>query len=102
MALANPAGAGTIARPDAGDSLLDAGPTTPCAARPDYAAGIDATGQAVAPADVAAPPMPVPESIAVPLRGGRARQAAGQPGDAPYIALDGRKLAPLLNPPPCR
>jgi len=104
LLLAAPAGAGTIVRPSPPDPLLDGGDTTSCAAQPDYAAGTDATGRPVAPADVGAAPVPVPDGIAVPLHSqGRGRQGrfAGS-GDSAYVSLDGRKLAPLLNPEPCR
>ncbi len=100
--------AGPITQPSRPDPLLDGGPTVPCAAGTDYAAGIDANGAAVAPADVAAGPVPVPDAIAIPLnqghRTGRTRSNTGHPGSAPdsaYVSIDGRKLAPLLNPPPC-
>jgi len=98
MVLAGSASAGIPANPGTHDNLLDAGPVAPCAARPDYAAGIDATGQAVVPADAAAPPVPAPDSIAVPLHG-VSRQA--RTGETPYVTLDGRKLGSLLNPTPC-
>lgn len=99
-----PAYAGTMAHPTPRDPLLDGGPTSPCAARADYADGTDANGRPVVPADVAAGPVPMPDSIAVPLagaapRGGRIRPA--QPGQGAYVELDGRRLAPLVNPPGC-
>jgi hypothetical protein len=95
--------AGTIAQPRQPDPLLDGGPTAPCAAGPDYAAGTDTQGGDVTPAEVGAAPVPVPDSIAVPLAqtGHRGRLRPGK-GDSSYVSLDGRKLAPLLNPPPCR
>jgi hypothetical protein len=105
--------AGTIAQPARPDPLLDGGPTSPCAMGAEYAAGSDANGAAVAPADVGARPVPVPDAIAIPLnqgrpgqghRDGRFRSASRQPGSAPdsaYVSIDGRKLAPLLNPPAC-
>jgi hypothetical protein len=101
--MAVPALAGTIAKPHQPDPLLDGGPTTACATSPDYAAGTDVRGGRVAPADVAAAAVPVPDSIAVPLAqaGPRGRVRPGM-GDSSYVSLDGRKLAPLLNPPPCR
>lgn len=112
--------AGPITQPAKPDPLLDGGPTTPCAAGADYADGVDANGQAVAPADVEARRVPLPDSIAVPL--GRpqmqasGRNQSGNPvrrnpgrsanpvalgGDSTYIAIDGRKLDPLVNPVPC-
>lgn len=83
------------------DPLLDGGPTTTCAAGTDYVAGMDATGQPVVPADVGQGRIPVPNSIAIPLarQGGRLRPGMG---DSAYINLDGQKLDPLVNPPPCR
>ena len=103
LSLALPAAAGTIAKPQQPDHLQDGGPTSPCAAGPDYAAGTDARGRNVAPADVGATAVPVPDSIAVPLaqNGHRSRVRPGM-GDSAYVSLDGRRLAPLLNPPPCR
>lgn len=109
-----PAGtmAGTITGPSKPDPLLDSGPTSICAAAADYAAGTDANGQPVIPADVAAGRVPLPDGIAIPLgnnRGGNAsrRRYQHRPnsqrlgGDSTYVSLDGRKLEPLLNPPPC-
>ena len=105
---AQPAPAGTIAGPSRPDPLLDSGPTSPCAAGADYAAGTDANGQPVIPADVAAGRVPLPDAVAIPLGDNRNRgryqhrpnsQTLG--GDSSYVTLDGRKLEPLLNPPPC-
>ena len=103
LLLALPASAGTIAKPHKPDPLLDGGPTAPCAAGADYAAGTDSHGRGVAPADVGAPPVPVPDSIAIPLaqNGHRGRVRPGM-GDSAYVTLDGRRIAPLVNPPPCR
>lgn len=99
-----PGWAGTMVQRSPPDSLLDGGDTIPCAAQPDYAAGTDATGRAVAPADIGAAPVPVPDGIAVPLhsQGSRRGRFATAGGDSAYVSLDGRKLAPLLNPTPCR
>ncbi|HWA69064.1 MAG TPA: hypothetical protein VG821_04435 [Rhizomicrobium sp.] len=99
--LVNPALAGSISRPAPPDPLLDGGPVPACAAQPDFAAGTDAVGGGVAPADVAQAPVPVPDQIAVPLARGRGRHGAAAGADA-YVSLDGRKLAPLLDPKPCR
>jgi hypothetical protein len=100
-----PAAAGTIAKPSKPDPLLDGGPTTPCAAGVDYAAGSDANGAPVVPADVGAPPVPVPDGIVVPVGPQASRRGGINPatgaGNSAYVALDGKKLAPLLNPPPC-
>jgi hypothetical protein len=103
---AQPLLAGTIvAQPAKPDPLLDGGPTAPCAAGADYAAGTDANGAAVAPADVGARPVPVPQAIAIPLNQGRHRDGSSRPNsgnpDSAYVSIDGAKLAPLLNPPPC-
>jgi hypothetical protein len=100
LLLTAPACAGTIARPTPPDPLLDGGDTAACAAGVDYAAGADATGNPVVPADVGAPRVPVPDGIAVPLQG---RRQAGRPNTlgGAYVTLDGRKLEPLLNPKPC-
>jgi hypothetical protein len=68
----------------------------------DYAAGADAIGNEVVSADVDARPVPVPDGIAIPLA--RASQnGRGRPGtgDSAYVSLDGKKLEPLINPPPC-
>lgn len=98
---------GTITGPSKPDPLLDGGPTTPCAAAVDYAAGTDANGRPVIPADVAAGRVPLPDAIAIPLGNNRGNQRArrGRPnmqnGDSAYVSLDGQKLEPLLNPPPC-
>ena len=113
----SPALAGSIVQPSKPDPLLDSGPTVACAAGVDYAPGIDVNGQPVVPADVAARRVPIPDSIAIPLTRQRVQaagptknsgrgQAAGTPDnasnrDSTYVALDGRKLEPLLNPPPC-
>jgi hypothetical protein len=101
-----PAAAGTIAKSSKRDPLLDGGPTAPCAARADYAAGTDANGAPVVPADVGAPPVPVPGGIVIPVgpqasRSGGINPATGA-GNSAYVTLDGKKLAPLLNPPSCR
>ena len=106
LLIAAPAAAGTMAKPRQPDPLLDGGPTSPCMAGPDYQAGVDVNGHPVVPADEQASRVPVPDQIAVPLHSGqravrRGRSAPGQP-DAPYVALDGRRLDPLLNPKPCR
>ena len=98
-----PVAAGTMAGPSKPDPLLDGGPTTACAAGVDYVAGSDANGNDVVPADVGASAVPVPDQIAIPLarnsQGGRVRPTTG---NSAYVSLDGRKLAPLLNPPSCK
>jgi hypothetical protein len=104
---ANLALAGTMAHASAPDPLLDPtpGPCAGLAAGPDYAAGTDADGHAVAPTDVGAGSVPVPESIAIPLHGAGGQRGGQNPAtgasDRPYVTLDGKKLAPLLNPPAC-
>lgn len=103
LALAQPGFAGTIAHPTPKDSLLDPGPTSPCAAGADYVPGADANGRDVVPADVGQPPVPVPDSVAIPLHTGQAGgRSPRRNGEGPYAMLDGRRLAPLLNSPPCR
>ena len=108
LATENLALASTMAHTSPPDPLLDGSPG-PCAgltAGVDYASGTDADGNTVAPADVAAAPVPLPDSIAIPLHQAPQRRSGGNPvtapGDSPYVTLDGRKLAPLLNPPACR
>ena len=105
---AAPAAAGTMTKQP--DPLLDGGPTSPCMTGPDYAAGVDVNGRAVAPADEQASRVPVPDEIAVPLHSGQAQAprhgrpnaaSSAQLGNSPYVALDGRRLDPLLNPKPC-
>jgi hypothetical protein len=93
---AAPALAGSITQPSKPDPLLDDGPTDACAARTDYAAGTDANGNAVVPADVGAQHITVPGQIAVPLG---SRQAGT---NQPYMSLNGKTLDGLVNPPPCR
>lgn len=121
LLVTGPALAGSIVQPSKPDPLLDAGPTNPCAAGTDYATGLDATGQPVIPADVAGGRVPLPDTVAIPLGTNRARSSqpvAPGPGrgpqaaptlsdnasnrDSTYVAFDGRKLEPLLNPVPCR
>ena len=107
LAAVQPGQAGTITGPSTPDPLLDGGPTTPCAAAVDYAAGTDANGQPVIPADVASGRVPLPDGIAIPLGNNRGNQRTrrgrsnAMNGDSAYVSLDGRKLEPLLNPPPC-
>jgi hypothetical protein len=104
-----PAFAGGIVQPSRPDPLLDGGPTDPCAAGVDYAPAVDANGQPVVPADVAAGRVPLPDTVAIPIGGGRGPafgSRSGRPNnasnrDSTWVALDGRKLEPLLNPPPC-
>ena len=107
---AAPAAAGTMAKPHQPDPLLDGGPASPCMAGPDYQAGVDVNGHPVTPADEQAARVPVPDQIAVPLHSGQAQgsrhgrphaASPAQAGDSPYVALDGRRLDPLLNPKPC-
>lgn len=112
---ANTASAQRITYPAQPDPLLDGGNTNPCMAGADLAAGLDATGQPVIPADVGAPPIPVPDEIMVPLGSGpaqpsyRERRQPNAPmgvgtgaGGGAYAGFDGRRMAPLLNPRPCR
>ena len=107
FAAVHPGLAATMAGPSKPDPLLDGGPTSPCAAGADYAAGTDANGQAVVAADVAAGRVPLPDAVAIPFGNGRGNQTArrgrshGPNGDSAYVSLDGKKLEPLLNPAPC-
>jgi len=121
-----PALAGSIVQPSKPDPLLDGGPTDPCAAGADCAPGIDANGKPVVVADIAAGRVPLPDSVAIPVGPssgaspgpgrsfgqGRDRGRGRRPShptvtdnasnrDSTYVALDGRKLEPLLNPTPC-
>ena len=117
-----PAFAASIVQPSKPDPLLDGGPTAPCAAGADYAAGTDVSGKPVVAADVAGGRVPLPDSIAIPIgpgriaapdpgprrgfspgRSRRSQAAAGNASnrDSTYVGLDGRKLEPLLNPPAC-
>jgi hypothetical protein len=100
---APPALAGTMAQPHKSDPLLDGGPTSPCAAGVDYAAGSDVNGNPVPPADVGDTHVPVPDSIAVPLArsGPRGRVRPARGGDSAYLSLDGKRLESLVNPEPC-
>jgi len=100
---AAPVQAATMAQPAKPDPLLDGGPTAPCAEGTDYAAGSDVNGHFVSPADIAAPKVPVPDAISVPLHAGRQAHRRGRPGgEVPYVSLDGQRLEPLVNPEPCR
>jgi hypothetical protein len=97
--------AGAITHRAPADPLLDGAPDGPCAMLaegPAYAPGTDATGHPVVPADVGVAPIAVPDQVMVPLPAGRhgARRARGG-GASPYVAIDGRRLAPLVNPPVC-
>lgn len=104
---------GPISRPATPDPLLGGGnlldsrpgPCAGLAAGADYVAGTDAVGNPVIPADAGAPPVPVPDGIAIPL--GRQQEARPSPNPATgmggaFVEMDGRRLAPLLNPPACR
>lgn len=111
--------AGPISRPTTPDPLLGGGnlldsrpgPCADMAAGADYAAGTDAGGHPVIPADAAAPPVPVPDGIAIPLGRQQEAQPGGNPMTGPitgggiggaFVEMDGRRLAPLVNPPACR
>ena len=79
----------------AGDPILDGGPAGPCnpqSASADYVAGTDVNGHPVAPADLAAAPVPVPGQMLIPLKSGRGRAPS-------YVQADGKKLESILNPP---
>lgn len=115
---ANTALAGRIVHPSKPDPILDGGATHPCLVGPDLVPGMDVTGQPVVPADVAAGPVPLPDQVLVPLAAGPQRQGSGRGrgrapvtgqsngqsnglGGSPYVALEGRRLAPLLDPGAC-
>lgn len=108
---ANTAWAAGITQPGKPDPLLDGGDTSPCMAGADLAAGTGAAGEAVIPADVGALKVPVPDEIMVPLGGapqgrtafrGRGRNPATGTDGGAYAGFDGRRMAPLLDPKPCR
>ncbi|HEX2759158.1 MAG TPA: hypothetical protein VHM27_01545 [Rhizomicrobium sp.] len=99
--------AGRIVQPSKPDPILDGGDTHPCLAGPDLVPGMDVTGQPVVPADVGAGPVPLPDQVLVPLgreagrRGAGRGPVLGQGTNGPYAVLDGRRLAPLLDPGHC-
>jgi hypothetical protein len=104
------ASSGQIIRSSKPDPLLDGGDTSACMAGADLAAGTDATGAGVIPADVGAQPVLVPDEIMVPLGGagqgqtgfrGRDRNPVTGTAGGAYAGFDGRRMAPLLNPKPC-
>jgi len=74
-----------------------AGPCDPGLAGPDYVPGVDVNGNPVAPADLAGRRNPFPDGVLVPLA---KRGRHGRPQEGPLVAVDGRALAPILNPPP--
>jgi hypothetical protein len=103
---AGPAFGGSITGPSRPDPLLDGGPADPCTQQADLAPGRDVNGRPVAPADVGAAKVPVPDQIAIPVGGTHqpGRRNAGSVSGAAngtYVSLDGKTLAPLLNPPAC-
>jgi hypothetical protein len=76
------------------DPLLTDNPSGACAPeldRADVVNGTDVDGQAVAPANLASGPIPLRGQIEVPLRARGGRPPV-------YVAVDGAKLDPLLNP----
>lgn len=73
-----------------------AGPCDPGLAGPDYVSGVDVNGNPVLPADIAGRRNPIPDGVLVPLKNGGRN---GQRRDGPVVALDGRALEPMLNPP---
>jgi hypothetical protein len=93
--------AGIVAGPGKPDPILAPpadGPCDPALDQPDLASGTDVEGHQVAPADLQTGPIPLQGQIMVPLR-----PARGHGGNSAYVAVDGKKLDPLLNPkPPCR
>jgi hypothetical protein len=83
--------AAAVASVTIGDPLLHAGPKSACQANADYRGGVDTNGNAVVPADVGAPKIPMPDAVIVPLHGRRGGE----------IVMDGARLAPLLKTPAC-
>ena len=88
-----------IADRDKPDPLLSGaadGPCDPAMGQADLTPGTDVQGHQVASADIQTGPVPLQGQILVPLKSGQGRR-----GSAPaYVAVDGKKLDPLLNPPP--
>jgi hypothetical protein len=81
-----------------GSILTDSqtGPCTPDLAGADVVNGTDVDGDAVPQADLARGSIPMGGQIAVPLG---PRKAGASTARAPaYVAVDGAKLDPLLNP----
>jgi hypothetical protein len=72
------------------------GPCDPGLEGPDVVEGVDVGGHPVTPVGPRAY-VPVPDQILVPLKNGARHRHAGE---APLVALDGKTLDPLLNPPP--
>ena len=67
------------------------GPCAPELGQADLVNGTDVDGNSVAPANLASGPIPLRGQIEVPLKAPRGRAPA-------YVAVDGAKLDPLLNP----
>ena len=63
--------------------------STPALSQPELRPGTDVEGRPVAPADLAAGPVPVPGQVMIPLKAN---------GGAGYVMADGKKLDVLLNP----
>ena len=73
------------------------GPCDPGLAGPDYVPGADVSDNPVPPADLAGRRNPVPDGVLVPFaKHGR----HGRAEEGPVVAIDGRALEPILNPPP--
>jgi len=90
-----PAGIADPARPDPLLNPPADGPCDPALGQPDLTSGTDVEGHQVAPADLQTGPIPLQGQILVPLR-----PARGRGGNSAYVAVDGKKLDPLLNPKP--
>ncbi|MEP6831653.1 MAG: hypothetical protein ABI963_15025 [Rhizomicrobium sp.] len=73
------------------------GACDPGRAGPDYVPGVDVNGNPVVPADLVGRKNSVPDTVLVPLA---KRGRHGRSEDGPVVALDGRTLDPILNPPP--
>jgi len=76
-------------RPDPILSGTIDGPCDPGLSQPELRPGTDVEGRPVAPADLAAGPVPVPGQVMIPLKTN---------GGTGYVMADGKKLDPLLNP----
>jgi hypothetical protein len=89
-----PAFSAGITERDKPDPILTGeadGPCDPQLAQPEFVPGTDVEGHQVASADIQTAPVPLQGRILVPLK-------SGQGGNPAYVAVDGKKLDPLLNP----
>ena len=70
------------------------GPCDPQLGQPDLTPGTDVAGHQVASANIQTGPIPMQGQILVPLKSGQNNRRPPA-----YVAVDGKKLDPLLNPP---